>query len=397
MIYKLVMMACIGLALPGLTTAQSSTPFPPENTVVVFRAREKGYDNYRIPALITTKDGTLVAFAEGRARFSDAGNIDLLSKRSEDGGKTWSAQQVVWNDGDNTCGNPCPVLDRKTGTIWLVMTHNLGTDHEKDIIRGTARGSRTVWVCHSEDNGGSWSAPREITSGVKDPAWRWYATGPGIGIQVLHGPHAGRLVIPADFSYQDSTLDTRDTYQYGSCSFYSDDHGLTWHRGGTITPKVNECQVAELPGKKGVLMMNMRSYFGRHCRAVSTSRDGGLHWTPPQDAPELIEPVCQASFLLYQGRSRRVQDCLLFLNPASTKGRRNMTLRASFDRGRSWPVEKVLYGGPSAYSSLTELPSGDIGALYEAGRDKPYECIVFQTIKPSEMFERAGRKVKKNK
>lgn len=391
------MVACMGLAFLGGSAATANPVAPPKDSVVVFRAGEDGYDNYRIPALITAKDGTLIAFAEGRKHFSDAGDIDLLCKRSTDGGKKWGTQQVVWDEGENTCGNPCPVLDIKTGTIWLLMTHNLGSDHEKEIIRGTSQQSRTVWVCHSEDNGLRWSAPREITSEVKDAAWGWYATGPGIGIQILHGPHAGRLVIPADFSYRDAASGDKNLYQYGSCSFYSDDHGASWHPGGTITPKVNECQLAEVPGKKGILMMNMRSYFGRNYRAVSISRDGGQHWTPPQDAPELIEPVCQASFLLYQGRSRHVRACLLFLNPASTRSRRNMTLRASFDRGRSWPVKKVLYAGPSAYSSLTELPSGDIGALYEAGEDKPYESIVFQIIKPDDLFQKAGRKVKKNK
>jgi sialidase-1 len=396
MIRKIMAMACMGLAFGGVSLPLGAAPILTGDTVVVFRAGDNGYDNYRIPSVITAKDGTLVAFAEARRSMSDAGDIDLVCKRSADGGKTWSAQQLVWDDGANTCGNPCPVVDRKTGMILLLMTHNLGTDGEKAIIRGTSKESRTVWICESTDNGASWSAPREITGEVKEPSWGWYATGPGIGIQMLHGPHRGRLVIPADFSYRDSSMTGAASYQYGSCSFYSDDDGRTWHPGGTITPKVNECQVAELPGRKGTLMMNMRSYFGRHCRAVATSLDGGGHWSAPTDAPGLIEPVCQASFLLYRGRSRS-KDCLLFLNPASTTSRRNMTLRASFDGGQSWPQSKVLYSGPSAYSSITELPSGEIGTLYEAGVKSPYEYIVFQTIRPYELFHGSARKVKKNK
>jgi sialidase-1 len=396
MIGKIMAMACMGLAFAGGSASLKAAPALDGDTVVVFRAGDNGYDNYRIPSVITTRDGSLVAFAEARRSMSDAGDIDLVCKRSADGGKTWSAQQVVWDDGANTCGNPCPVVDRKTGAILLLMTHNLGTDREKAIIRGTSRESRTVWICESTDNGASWSAPREITAEVKDPSWGWYATGPGIGIQMLHGPYRGRLVIPADFSYRDTSAAGAVSYQYGSCSFYSDDDGKTWHPGGIITPKVNECQVAELPGRNGTLMMNMRSYFGRHCRAVATSLDGGAHWSPPVDAPELIEPVCQASFLLYRGRSHR-KDCLLFLNPASATSRSNMTLRASFDRGRSWPQSKVLYAGPSAYSSLTELPSGEIGALYEGGVKSPYEYIVFQTIRPYELFQGSARKAKKNK
>lgn len=386
----------MGLAFGGVSVPCGAMPALTGDTVVVFRAGDNGYDNYRIPSVITAKDGTLVAFAEARKSMGDAGDIDLVCKRSADGGKTWSAQQVIWDDGANTCGNPCPVVDRNTGMILLLMTHNLGTDREKAIIRGTSKESRTVWICESTDNGASWSVPREMTGEVKDPSWGWYATGPGIGIQMLHGPHRGRLVIPADFSYRDTSAAGAVSYQYGSCSFYSDDEGKTWHPGGTITPKVNECQVAELPGRTGTLMMNMRSYFGRHCRAVATSPDGGGHWSAPVDAPGLIEPVCQASFLLYLGRSRR-KDCLLFLNPASATSRSNMTLRASFDRGRSWSQGKVLYSGPSAYSSITELPSGDIGTLYEAGVKSPYEYIVFQTIKPYELFQGSARKVKKNK
>jgi len=375
------------LFIPFITT------YGQVDTIKVFKAHENGYDNYRIPALVSTKGGTLLAFAEGRKHLSDAGDIDLVCKRSADGGKTWSDQQVVWDDGENTCGNPCPVVDQKTGTIWLVMTHNLGQDHEKDIIRGTSQESREIWVCKSMDDGRTWSVPQEITPEVKNPTWGWYATGPGIGIQISKGPYAGRLVIPADFSYQDSS--GNGSYQYGSCSFFSDDGGITWQPGGTIAPKMNECQVAEVPGTDGMLIMNMRSYRGKHCRAISFSRDGGMSWSPASDDPSLIEPVCQGSFISYHGKRKHALECLLFLNPADSAVRRNMTLRASFDGARSWPVQRVLYGGPAAYSSLAELPSGNIGALYEAGSSNPYEYIVFQLIKPEEIFGKAGRKVNK--
>jgi len=90
------------------------------------------------------------------------------------------------------------VLDTSTGTLWLLLTHNLGTDHEKDIIARTVRGSRSVWVASSTDHGVTWTQPVEITSTTKKPDWTWYATGPGIGIQIQHGPHAGRLVIPCE-------------------------------------------------------------------------------------------------------------------------------------------------------------------------------------------------------
>src|SRR5262249_53960976 len=154
-----------------------------------------GYHTYRIPSLIVSPKGTVLAFCEGRKNSgSDAGDIDLVLKRSTDGGKTWQPMQVVWDDGPNTCGNPCPVVDRQPGTIWLAMTHNLGSDTEKQIIERTAKGTRTVWITKSADDGATWSKPIEITAAVKKPDWTWFATGPGVAIQTAKG----RLVIPCD-------------------------------------------------------------------------------------------------------------------------------------------------------------------------------------------------------
>jgi sialidase-1 len=176
----------------------AATTFAVEQTDV-FVSGHDGYHTYRIPAVIRAKNGTLLAFCEGRkSAGSDSGDIDLLLKRSTDDGRTWSAQQVVWDDAANTCGNPCPVLDETTGTLWLLLTHNLGTDRERDIAARTAKGTRTVWVASSRDHGLKWTKPVDITSATKDPSWTWYATGPGVGIQIKSGPHAGRLVIPCD-------------------------------------------------------------------------------------------------------------------------------------------------------------------------------------------------------
>src|SRR5690606_3877854 len=123
--------------------------------------------------------GTLLAFAEGRkGGCSDTGDIDLLLKRSFDGGKTWGKLQVVWDDGENTCGNPAPVVDRETGQIFLLATWNLGTDHEKEIIKGKSKDTRRVFVSASVDDGETWKPMKEITKRVKRKAWTWYATGP---------------------------------------------------------------------------------------------------------------------------------------------------------------------------------------------------------------------------
>src|SRR5215212_7644444 len=145
-------------ALPGSVTAVE-----PLRTDV-FVAGADGYHTYRIPSVIVTPKGTVLAFCEGRkAGRGDAGNIDLLLRRSTDGGKTWGKAQVVWDDGDNTCGNPCPVVDAKTGTVWLLLTHNFGKDTQSKIVAGTGQGTRTVWVTRSTDDGATWAAPIEIT------------------------------------------------------------------------------------------------------------------------------------------------------------------------------------------------------------------------------------------
>ena len=324
----------------------------------VFNAGSGGYHTYRIPALIQSSRGTLLAFCEGRkSGRGDAGDIDLLLRRSPDGGKSWNDLQVVWDDGANTCGNPCPVVDASTGTIWLLLTHNLGSDAESAIVKGTSQGSRTAWVSKSDDDGATWSKPMEITKDVKRPDWTWYATGPGVGIQLK----SGRLVIPCD-------NEVAVTHARQSHVIYSDDHGTSWKLGGVIGPDCNESQVIERAD--GSLLINMRSYRSNNLRSISTSADGGLTWTKPTEDTALIEPVCQASILRVPGEKSSV----LFSNPASKK-RENMTVRMSLDDGRSWPVSRVLHAGPAAYSCLTVLKDGTIGCLYERGTQQPYETI----------------------
>lgn len=339
----------------------------------VFVAGRDGYHTYRIPAIIRAHNGDLLAFCEGRKTGAgDAGDIDLLLKRSSDGGRTWGPIQLLWDDGANTCGNPCPVLDTSTGTLWLLLTHNIGTEKEDAIIRKETKGTRTVWVTSSRDHGATWAPPVEITRSTKDSSWGWYATGPGVGIQIQHGPHAGRLVIPCDHSYDDPNGRVRNgPYEYGAHAIYSDDHGATWRLGGVIRPKTNECQVVESFDGKGTLIMNMRSYFGRNRRTQALSADGGLTWTAPVDVPDLIEPVCQASLV-----RATVAKLHLFSNPASTK-RERMTVKASADDGRTWPRQLVLHAGPAAYSNLIVLDATTVGCLYERGEKTAREKITF--------------------
>ncbi len=338
---------------------------------VLFESGTNGYHSYRIPVLLTSEKGTLLAFCEGRKMSqSDTGKIDLLVKRSTDGGKHWGAQQVIWSDGANVCGNPAPVVDRTTGVIWLLLTWNRGEDEEKQIHAGTGLDTRRVFVSHSADDGMTWSSPQEITSTVKEPHWRWYATGPANGIQLTQGKYKGRLVIPCDHS--DYTDPTRHPFR--SHVIYSDDHGRNWQLGGTTGEMVNECTLEELAG--GTLLLNMRSYHGKHRRALSRSEDGGLTWSEIALDPTLIEPVCQASLLRYTWPKGKRKGILLFSNPASDK-REKMTVRWSEDEGISWSQGRLLHSGPSAYSSLAVLKNREIGCLYECGEKKPYEKIVF--------------------
>ncbi|MEN6577805.1 MAG: sialidase family protein [Phycisphaerales bacterium] len=340
----------------------------------VFVAGADGYHTYRIPALLATQEGTLLAFCEGRkGSRSDSGDIDLLVKRSADGGRTWSTQQAVWDDGANTCGNPCPVVDQTTGTIWLPMTWNHGKDSEDRIKQNAGKDTRRVFITYSDDDGQTWAKPREITTDVKRPEWRWYATGPGVGIQLTQGPWKGRLLIPCDHTL----VLPDDPDGYCSHVIFSDDHGQTWRLGGAIRPAVNECQVVEL--SDGTLMMNMRNYDrSQTSRAIAASTDGGMNWSEIRHDPTLVEPICQASLVQHAKQTPDGRVCLLFSNPAHAESgkRLDMTVRMSEDRGTTWPVSRLLWPGPAAYSCLCAMPDGGVTCLFEAGRTHPYERIV---------------------
>ena len=234
----------------------------------IYKGGEEGYNCFRIPSLITTTRGTVLAFAEARKiNCGDAGDIDMVVKRSEDGGKTWSPLQVIWNDSTNTCGNPAPVVDEKTGNIILLSTWNLGADHEKDIINGSSKDTRRVFVLRSTDDGRTWSKATEITKDVKKNNWAWYATGPGRGIQLSKGKHKGRLVIPSNHII----AKTKENYSH---VIYSDDGGNTWKLGGVIRQEgVNESTVAEL--SSGRLLLNMRNAGKSKYRQVAISKNAG--------------------------------------------------------------------------------------------------------------------------
>ncbi len=346
----------------------------------LFQSGTHGYSTFRIPALLTAANGDLLAFCEGRRDSqSDRGKIDLLLRRSADSGLTWTEPQVVWADGENTCGNPSPVLDPASGDVVLLATWNLGTDAEKAIIAQESEDTRRVFLLRSRDHGAAWSAAEEITDEVKIPGWTWYATGPGAGIALERGPHKGRLVIPCDH------IEGEGRYSH---AILSDDGGRTWRLGGRIGPGVNECEVVERAD--GRLLMNMRNHLRTEThRKLSFSGDGGETWSEAVSDPVLIEPVCQAGIR----RIRPPQDgrpgVIAFSNPACSfhgpdKGRRNMTLRLSYDEARTWPVALVLHPGLAAYSDLAVAADGSICCLFEAGETERYsERIDLARVSPA--------------
>jgi sialidase-1 len=325
----------------------------------LFTSGQEGYHTFRIPALAVTTQGTLLAFAEGRkAGRGDAGEIDLVLKRSLDNGVTWQPMQIVVTEPGMTCGNPCSVVDQATGVIWLPFCKNLADGNEDLITQGKA--PRTVWLTHSHDDGITWTTPYEITADVKDPSWTWYATGPTHGIQL----RSGRLVIPCDQIVGQHFDRQRDPYH--SHVIYSDDHGASWHIGGSVDVGTNECALLETAD--GALYINCRNYVGEKRRAVAWSVDQGATFTEFRWDETLVEPICQASLVRYDAKQ------ILFANPASTT-REKLTVRLSADDGQSWPVAKMLYSGPAAYSDLAVLPDLTICCLYEQGDAHPYERL----------------------
>ncbi|MHC4666692.1 MAG: SUMF1/EgtB/PvdO family nonheme iron enzyme [Planctomycetota bacterium] len=330
----------------------------------VFLAGELGYKEFRIPALAVTKGGTLLAISEAGWTSADAGDRDILLRRSTDGGRTWSKQiQLILDKGTSRCGSPACLIDTKTGRIHLLA----------------AVDSKRALHTYSDDDGRTWSEFVDVTGPFEAlrAKWAWtrFDTGPARGIELTRGKYRGRFVQPIWLS--------KGQEQYRSGVIYSDDRCVTWKPGGLINEveyNTNECSVYE--AVDGTLWMNIRggdslpSEGRKPYRLIATSRDGGLSWSRLRHDENLIGPRCLASTVRYswpeEGRSR-----VLFANPADEKHRIKMTVRLSYDDGKSWPVAKQIFAGPSAYSCLARLPNGDIGLLYERGEKYRYEKMTF--------------------
>jgi sialidase-1 len=348
------------------------------NQVQVFQHGVEGYHTFRIPAVVCAPHGVLLAFAEGRRNNGgDTGAIDLVLKRSFDQGRTWGPLQVVGDGGANTFGNPTPIVDLVTGKVLLLTTHNAGNVTEEQVMAGVVH-DRRVFVQQSDDNGATWSVASEITAGVKRSSWRYYATGPGHGIQLERGRHAGRLVAPCNHS----TTNSANSSAYGAHLLLSDDHGRTWRIGADDSPNdgrinPNESSALELSdGRIYAVTRNQEGSAAGH-RAVAWSSDDGETFDAPFAMEHrLISPMVEGALLRCADQAD-VPSRVLFSTPSDPTKRMRMTVYSSSDEARTWGAAKVIYDGPSAYSDLVKLADGRIGLLYESGINGPYEQITF--------------------
>jgi Neuraminidase (sialidase) len=366
-----------------------------QNFVPVYTGGTEGHKSYRIPAIIQLPDGELLAFAEGRVNgAADFGDVNIVMKRSKDRGKTWSPATTLVDYEKLQAGNPAPVVDLldplyPKGRLFLF--YNTGNNQEDQVRKGN--GIREVWYKTSTDGGISWSEAVNITLQVHKPKhpsvnpaytfsddWRHYANTPGHALQLAQKPYTGRIYVAANHSEGKPKNAGED---YFANAFYTDDHGKTFHLSENISlPGSNESTAAELSG--GKLILNARNQKGDiKARIIAISKNGGEKWDTTYFDNNLPDPVCEGSIL--NVGTKKGKPIIAFCNAADTKNRNNLTLRISFDEGKTWalslPVDKgsgVKESDFTAYSDIVKLNKKTIGVLYE--RDN-YSQIAFKIIK----------------
>ena len=380
-----------GIAAPLLLVAgalATNAAEPLFETTLVFPVAPDNKPNYRIPALIETPiRGDLLVFAEKRNDGpGDIGNHDIVLKRSSDQGRTWSAEQLVFDDENRVTTDLTVGIDEMTKRIWLFFLRD-----KKEYQHFTSDDDGRTWQgptsIHAQVTRPEWDRlknPREPAGDGKPPRGRmaiweqgWvqrYGVGPGHAmIQKRIGKHLGRLIVPA--RHREDTGGGR-MQTFAHC-FLSDDHGKSWRLGGRIGPNMSECRLIErADGSVLVVARNETAADApdnlRHLVAVST--DGGETWSAPRRAEELITPRCHGSLERYSIADNGGRNRLLFSSPASPfrqeehpYGRYNLTVRASYDEGESWSAGRTIWPHPSSYSDLATLHDGTIGMIYERG------------------------------
>ncbi|MFF1450042.1 exo-alpha-sialidase [Streptomyces sp. NPDC058274] len=358
------------LALPSPAGAEQAAANGEFEQQVLFRAsQDPGYACFRIPAVVKTTEGTLLAFAEGRVlNCGDSADIDIVVKRSTDGGRTWSPLQVVNDGGGDTHGNPTPVVDRETGRILLAETYNTG---RTDSGSCSVPCDRTPHLQYSDDDGLSWSRPRDLSDEILPADWNsWYATGPVHGIQLTRGRHAGRLVLGVNTE----TWNGSRVSANHAALITSDDGGDHWEIGATDSwPIADDSTFRQKPSEMtltergdGSVLVSGREQDGTDLghRTQAVSRDGGDSFAAPfEDLPDLYTPQVQGSVL-------RLGDRILLACPGDPDRRRTMMVRSSYDGGRTWEsVDRgtVVTTDWSGYSDLVRVGGDTVGLLYEGG------------------------------
>jgi sialidase-1 len=331
----------------------------------VLASGQDGYFAYRIPALETAPDGSLLAFAEARKHnLGDPGferqDIDLVLKRSTNAGVAWSSMQIIEDPGELwSAANPATLVDRQTGRVWLFYLR--GQPGRNTYTARPSTEDIRILARHSADNGLSWSEPIDLTTTARDfadPKWRTSVVGPGGAIQ----DRRGRLVIPV--------------WRFEPWSVFvafSEDHGRTWQRGEPV-PGVSgdECQLVELAD--GQLLFDIRQQTGPH-RWRAQSRDGGRTWSKAQPG-EQVTPVCCAIERYTSKAAGDDRDRILWTGPKGPK-RSDLVVRVSYDEGQTFPHERPLSVGPAAYSDLAVLKDSTVGVLWERGVERGYQFITF--------------------
>lgn len=328
------------------------TTFAFNEPIKLFDGGSGVYHSYRIPSIIRTKKGTLIAFCEGRVNNNrDYGNINLICRRSATDGTGWGPEILV-KSSDGTWGNPTAVVNQSDGKIWLFMSYNdagLSQTGENGTTKITQPGQRKTFVCYStfDQDGTAWSNPVNVTGDVKPANMVWDAVGPGIGIQKRFGSTSGRLIIPAI-----------------NRNIYSDDNGSTWQYS-SIPGGTSEGTIVER--LSGVLMRNDRGVGSTELYRYKSVGGIGSGWDNFEKVTALPDPHCEGSILRYTDSPSRI----IFMNSASQTTRTAMRIRVSNDEGITWPISKAIpqngtgnakLGG---YSSLVKTADNLIGALIE--------------------------------
>lgn len=367
------------LAAMFVVPVAAELPSPSRESLVFARGEVEGH-GYRIPAIVKTKSGRVLAFCEQRVGLHDHAENDMVMKASDDGGKTWGPLQVIAEEGGDSLNDPRAVV-LESGRVLFLYKHYPKGYHARagghmkmaELGYGGPRNVRS-WIMHSDDEGKTWSKPREITKSIrrKDAI---SVGSPGIGIQLQRGKHEGRVVLAC---YE--TIPTGGgNREWTTCAVFSDDGGESWTLGARIHEAGlggfgNEAQVVELAD--GSVLFSARNQGGK-IRKLAVSRDGGRTFSPYRLAEELVTPACMASVIRFSGPADGDPGVLLHSLPFG-KGRSNGVIFSSRDDGKSWePVAAVQPKG-FAYSCLVKLQNGDVGCLYEGAGYKEIRFAVVE-------------------